>query len=410
MENTDEIEFYTLPNGIRVVHIQNDSPVAYCGMGVSIGTRNELDKESGMAHFIEHTLFKGTTHRNSWHILNRLEDVGGDINAYTEKEETFVYATVQAKQYERAMDLTTDLMLHPLFPQKELDKEKDVIIDEINTYNDSPSELIYDDFEGQIFNNQSLGRNVLGDADRLRTYTTADAQAFYDRNYGTNEMLYFSMGPMPLRTLHRLDDKYLRCIPEHRVTPQQTDCGLYHPQHIVQKKDLHQVNYMIGNRAYGMEDKKRFAFNLLNNILGGPGMNSRLNLAIRERQGISYSVESSYTPYTDYGIECIFFSADQKHKQRCIELVYNELKKLREEQLSSLQLHKAQQQMIGQLAISNEMKENLAIGIAKSYLYFGEYSTLEAKTKMIEGITAPQLQEVANEIFDEKMQSELCFE
>lgn len=405
----DDIEFYTLPNGIRVVHIYNDSPVSYCGVGVAVGTRNELEQESGMAHFIEHTMFKGTKHRNAWHILNRLEDVGGDINAYTEKEETFVYATVLEEDYERAMELCTDLVFNPTFPQNELDKEKEVIIDEINTYNDSPSELIYDDFESLVFNNCGLGRSVLGQESILENYTTEDALRFHRANYGTNKMIYFSMGRTPKKTLHHLDDKYLRCVPEHTVDVNPGLVETYKPQHIVVQKDLHQVNYMAGNRAYSLYDDKRFAFVLLNNVLGGPGLNSRLNLAIRERRGMSYSVESSYNPYSDSGIVNVFFSADLKHKDRCIELIYEEIKKLREEKLTTQQLARAKKQLLGQMAISGENKESLALAVAKSFLYYGKFNSNEDKQKNIEKLTAEDLQEVANEIFDESQMSSITF-
>jgi predicted Zn-dependent peptidase len=283
------IEFYTLPNGIRVLHIYDDSPVAYCGIGIHAGTRDEVDdSQSGMAHFIEHCVFKGTQRRKSWNILNRLEDVGGDTNAYTEKEETFVYATVLDEFYERAMDLCTDIVLHPTFPQKELDHEKEVIIDEINSYNDSPSELIYDDFESLVFNNVGLGRNILGKEEVLSHYTTDDALRYYTARYGTNQMIFFSMGRMTQKMLHRLDDKY--------------------------------------------------------------------------------------------------------------------------QPLTATQLLKAKRQLLGQLAIADEGKENLALNIAKTFLYFGRYNTLEQRAALINPITSSQLMEVANEVLTEDSLSEIIYE
>lgn len=405
----DAIHYYTLPNGIRVVHIQNDSPVAYCGVGVHIGTRNEEPAESGMAHFIEHCMFKGTTHRNAWHILNRLEDVGGDINAYTEKEETFVYATVLDEYYERAMELVTDLVLYPTFPQNELDKEKDVIIDEINAYNDSPSELIYDDFEGLLFKDCTLGRNVLGDEHILDKYTTADAKRFHTRCYGTDRLIFFSMGRMPMKKLLALDDKYLKIVPQRNSLSQAGAVSDYKVQHVVMDKDLHQVNYLAGTRAYSMNDDRRFPLVLMNNILGGPGQNSRLNVAIRERGGMSYSVESSYTAYSDAGILSVYFSTDHKHQDKCIELLMRELRRLREEKLTSAQLHRAQMQLKGQVAIAEENNENLALGIAKNFLYFGEYSPLDKRIAKIDEITADQILQVANELLEEKQLSTLLY-
>jgi predicted Zn-dependent peptidase len=405
------IEFYTLPNGIRVLHIYDDSPVAYCGIGIHAGTRDEVDdSQSGMAHFIEHCVFKGTQRRKSWNILNRLEDVGGDTNAYTEKEETFVYATVLDEFYERAMDLCTDIVLHPTFPQKELDHEKEVIIDEINSYNDSPSELIYDDFESLVFNNVGLGRNILGKEEVLSHYTTDDALRYYTARYGTNQMIFFSMGRMTQKMLHRLDDKYLRCEPARICEWTKADSGIYHPQHLTLQKELHQVNYLAGNRAYNMFDAKRYPFFLLNNILGGPGMNSRLNLAIREKNGMSYSVESSFTPYSDSGIVFLYFSADIDNKERCISLLKRELKRLREEPLTATQLLKAKRQLLGQLAIADEGKENLALNIAKTFLYFGRYNTLEQRAALINPITSSQLMEVANEVLTEDSLSEIIYE
>lgn len=405
----DSVHFYTLPNGIRVVHIQNDSPVAYCGMGIRIGTRNEEPSESGMAHFIEHCMFKGTTHRNAWHILNRLEDVGGDINAYTEKEETFIYATVLGEYYERAMELVTDLVVNPTFPQNELDKEKDVIIDEINAYNDSPSELIYDDFEGLLFNGCTLGRNVLGEERVLENYTTADAARFHQRCYGTDRMIFFSMGRMPLKKRLALDDKYLRDVPLRKSLAVNGSVSDYKVQHVSLDKDLHQVNYLAGTRAYDMNDNRRFPLVLMNNILGGPGQNSRLNVAIRERGGMSYSVESSYTAYSDAGILSVYFSTDHKHKDKCIDLLMAELRRLRVEKLTATQLHRAQMQLKGQVAIAEENNESLALGIAKNFLYFGEFSSLEERIKRIDCITAEQIQDVANELLAEDKLSTLLY-
>lgn len=406
---TEDIDFYQLPNGIKVVHVFNDSPVAYCGMGVMVGTRHELPQESGMAHFLEHCMFKGTTHRSAWHILNRLEDVGGEVNAYTEKEETFVYSTVLEEYFERAMELCADMVLNPTFPQKELDKEKDVIIDEINAYNDSPSELIYDEFENLVFDGCSLGRNVLGTEDVLEKYTTADAAAFHQRCYGTDRMLFFSMGRMPKKKLTHLVDKYLRSVPMRASAVEKGGVSLYVPQQKIVDKGLHQINYLAGNRAYDLFDDKRIVLVLLNNILGGPGQNSRLNVAIRERGGMSYSVESGYTPYTDTGVLSVYFSADIKNKDKCVALLNNELKKLRDVKLTSAQLQRAKMQLKGQVAIAEENKEAQALGVAKNFLYFGNYTSLEERVSAIESITAEQLQEVANEVFDERCLSSLLY-
>ena len=393
-----DIDFYTLPNGIRVLHVFNDSPVAYCGVGVQAGTRNELETESGMAHFIEHTMFKGTAHRKAWHI-----------NAYTEKEETFIYATVLEPYFERAMELCVSLVTQPVFPQKEIDKEKEVIIDEINSYNDSPAELIYDDFEALVFNGGGLGRSVLGEADALVGYTTHQALEFHRRCYGTDKMLFFSMGKTPRKTLRRLVDKYLGSVPERRSQATQGAPFCYTPQQIVRNKDLHQVNYMTGGLAYSLHNDKRVTLTLLNNILGGPGQNSRLNVSIREKGGMSYTVESSYTAYTDAGIVFVYFSTDPRHRDRCVALLNGELRRLRNEPLTTSQLHRAKMQLEGQMGISEESKEAVIIGMAKSFLYYNSFSPIEQRIARIEGITAAQLMDVANEVFAPDVLSSLVY-
>ncbi|MCK9155173.1 MAG: insulinase family protein [Paludibacteraceae bacterium] len=395
------INTLTLKNGIRVVHKPDASPVSYCGIAINVGTRDEEDNESGMAHFIEHMLFKGTDKRKSWHILNRLENVGGELNAYTTKEETFVYATVLSVDFERAMELCANIVFHSTFPQNEIEKEVDVIIDEINSYNDTPSELIFDDFEDLIFSGSPLGRNILGDADKLRTYRTADALRFVKRNYATDQILFFSLGNVPFKKISQWAERYLGDVPEMHVQSKREKPCLYVPQKKVIDKNTYQAHVIYGNRAYGLSDNKRLAFYLLNNILGGPGMNSRLNVALRERSGIAYNIESNYTSYSDSGIVSIYFGTDVKNMEKSCHIVLNELKKLRNNRFSDLQLSKAKKQLICQLAISQESKESLSLSLGKSFLYFDKFESLDDICKSLEEITPSMLMEVANEIFEE---------
>lgn len=404
-----EIEHYTLKNGIRVVHKPDGSPVSYCGIAINTGTRDEKEEESGMAHFIEHMLFKGTVKRKSWHILNRLEDVGGELNAYTTKEETFVYATVLSADFERAMELCADIVFHSTFPQNEIEKEVDVIIDEINSYNDSPSELIFDDFEGMVFRDYSIGRSILGDAERLQTYTTLDALQFVNRNYCTDQVVFFSLSSVSFKKITQWAEKYLGEIPQSLLQTKRIVPEIYTPERKTVKKDTYQAHVMLGNRAYSLPDKNRLAFYLLNNVLGGPGMNSRLNLALRERNGLAYNVESSYTSYSDTGLLFIYFGTDIKNEGKCCNLIFKELKKLRDQKFTSIQLMKAKKQLLGQLAISQENKESLSLNLGKSFLYFNRFESLAEIHKRVEMITAGQLQHVANEILDESKISILSF-
>lgn len=407
MENFDTIEKITLPNGIRVVHKPDASPVSYCGIAINVGTRDEQPEEHGMAHFIEHMLFKGTAKRKSWHILNRLETVGGELNAYTTKEETFVYATVLTADFERAMELCADIVFHSTFPQNEIEKETEVIIDEINSYNDSPSELIFDDFEALVFDNSTIGRYILGDEQTLRGYKTEDAVRFVRRNYHTDQIVFFSLGNMPFYKVARWASKYMGDIPPFLSDGSRAPLSDYRPQMRVIEKTTHQSHVVIGNRAYSLADDKRLALYLLNNILGGPGMNSRLNVALRERSGIAYNIESNFTSYSDTGIISIYFGTDFKNSERSAQIVLNELKKLRTQKFSDLQLSRAKKQLICQLAISQESKEALSLNLGKSFLYFDRFEPLPELCVSLEKITSSDMLEVANEVFCEEQLSKI---
>jgi len=400
---------HTLSNGIRIIHKQDESAISYCGMIINTGSRDEFENELGMAHFVEHMLFKGTEKRKSTHIINRLEDVGGELNAYTSKEETVVYATVLNEYTERAVELISDVVLNSTFPQKEIDKEVVIIIDEIQSYNDSPSELIYDDFEELIFLNHPIGNNILGDVKMLESFSTESARTFVRRNYHPNEILFFVIGKLDFKTLVKWGEKHFKvaereCVVKKRVAPAD-----YTPQYKEIVKNTHQVHFILGNRCYDLYHPNRLAMYLLNNIIGGPGMNSLLNLSLREKHGLVYNVESSFQPFTDTGLWSVYFGCDPENAAKCEKLVRREMQKLQEQPLSDVALKKYKLQLMGQMAISNEQKESLALGIGKSFLRYGKIENIENIKMKIDAITANQLQEIAKEVFNPEMLSVLKY-
>lgn len=402
---------FTLPNGIRVIHKQCLGEVSCCGFAINTGTRHELDFELGMAHFTEHMLFKGTTRRRSYHILNCMESVGGELNAYTTKEETFIYSVFLQRDYERAIDLLSDLFFHSTFPNEEIDKEMDVILDEINSYEDTPSDLIFDDYENLLFAGHPLGRRILGDPACLKQFNSQSFVDFYSRNYKTDRIVFFSQSPLDLKKVKRLVDKHIGNIPAH-LTPDLSVNGEPVPQLGVQKKvakDTHQAHVIYGNTNYSLFEDNRVGMYLLNNILGGPGMNSRLNVALREHSGLVYSVESNVTSYTDSGIFTIYFGTDLQQTERCLKLVEKELKKLRENKLTPIQLHAAKKQLYGQMKISSENKENQSLSLGKSMLHFNRYDSMEEVIGKVERFTPEMLLEIANEVLDPQKMSMLIY-
>ena len=400
---------YTLPNGLRIIHEPTLSKVAYCGFAIDAGTRDEAENEQGMAHFVEHLIFKGTEKRKAWHILNRMENVGGDLNAYTNKEETVVYAAFLTEHLERALELLGDIVFHSTFPQHEIEKETEVIIDEIQSYEDNPSELIFDDFEDMIFRNHPLGRNILGKPDLLRSFRTEDVLSFTRRFYQPGNMVFFVQGQYDFKKIIRLAEKHLADVPAVTVDNQRVPPPLYVPERLVVSKDTHQAHVMIGSRGYNAYDDKRTALYLLNNILGGPGMNSKLNVSLRERRGLVYNVESNLTSYTDTGAFCIYFGTDIEDMDTCLKLTYKELKRMRDVKMTSSQLAAAKKQLIGQIGVASDNFENNALGMAKTYLHYHKYESSEVVFKRIETLTAEQLMEVANEMFAEEYLSTLIY-
>jgi predicted Zn-dependent peptidase len=403
------VQQHTLSNGLRIIHQPIQSKVAYCGYAIDAGTRDEVEHQQGMAHFVEHMLFKGTQKRRAWHILNRMENVGGDLNAYTNKEETVVYTAFLAEHFSRAFELLTDIVFHSTFPQHEIDKEVEVIIDEIQSYEDTPSELIFDDFENLIFPNHPLGRNILGKPEMLKGFTTDDALAWTNNYYTPSNIVFFVLGDLNFKQIVRMAERLTAHLPLKEANHSRTLPAAYEPRLSKLNRETHQAHVMIGGRGYDAHNEKRTALYLLNNLLGGPGMNSRLNLSLRERRGLVYQVESNLTSYTDTGTFCIYFGCDQQDIERCIKLVHKELKNLCDKKMSSSQLFAAQKQLIGQIGVASDNNENNALGMAKTFLHYNKYDTPEKVFQRIRSLTPEILLEVSNEMFADNQLSTLIY-
>lgn len=446
---------YTLDNGLRIIHLPSDSKVVYCGYQINAGTRNEEPGEEGLAHFCEHVTFKGTEHRKAWHILNCLESVGGDLNAYTNKEGTVYYSAILKEHIARAVDLLTDIVFHSVYPQAEIDKEVEVICDEIESYNDSPAELIYDEFENIIFKGSPLGHNILGTAEQVRSFKTEDALRFTRKLYRPNNAIFFAYGDIDFKKLVKLIRKALadddsgkvaenaansvgklaeEKLPqisqitqisgdENSITTEKSVSSVKsvgpekYPsvgkeiagQTIVMQKNTHQAHVMIGTRAYDVNDSRRMALYLLNNMLGGPGMNAKLNLALREHNGLVYTVESTMVAYGDTGIWSIYFGCDEHDVKRCLRLVRKELDKFMQKPLSEAQLKAAKKQIKGQVGVACDNRENFALDFGKSFLHYGWEKNVDRLYEQVDEITAEQIQAVAQELFDKDRITTLIF-
>lgn len=446
---------YTLDNGLRIIHLPSDSKVVYCGYQINAGTRNEEPGEEGLAHFCEHVTFKGTERRKAWHILNCLESVGGDLNAYTNKEGTVYYSAILKEHIARAIDLLTDIVFHSVYPQAEIDKEVEVICDEIESYNDSPAELIYDEFENIIFKGSPLGHNILGTAEQVRSFKTEDALRFTRKLYRPDNAIFFAYGDIDFKKLVKLIRKALadddsgkvaenaansvgklaeEKLPqisqitqisgdENSITTEKSVSSVKsvgpenYPsvgkeiagQTIVMQKNTHQAHVMIGTRAYDVNDSRRMPLYLLNNMLGGPGMNAKLNLALREHNGLVYTVESTMVAYGDTGIWSIYFGCDEHDVKRCLRLVRKELDKFMQKPLSEAQLKAAKKQIKGQVGVACDNRENFALDFGKSFLHYGWEKNVDRLYEQVDEITAEQIQAVAQELFDKDRITTLIF-
>ena len=452
---------YTLDNGLRIIHLPSDSQVVYCGYQINAGTRNEEPGEEGLAHFCEHVTFKGTERRKAWHILNCLESVGGDLNAYTNKEGTVYYSAILKEHIARAVDLLSDIVFHSVYPQAEIDKEVEVICDEIESYNDSPAELIYDEFENILFKGSPLGHNILGTAEQVRAFKTEDALRFTRKLYRPDNAIFFAYGDIDFKKLVKLIQKALGECPKGRELACSADCksaetpteeriaektptkeriteetpsgetpteemeagdanhkvqsSMFNVQSkvagqtIVMQKNTHQAHVMIGTQAYDVNDDRRMPLYLLNNMLGGPGMNAKLNLALREHNGLVYTVESTMVAYGDTGTWSIYFGCDEHDVKRCLRLVRKELDKFMQKPLSDAQLKAAKKQIKGQIGVACDNRENFALDFGKSFLHYGWEKNVDRLYEQVDEITAAQIQAVAQELFDKDRLTTLIF-
>ena len=442
---------YTLDNGLRIIHLPSDSQVVYCGYQINAGTRNEEPGEEGLAHFCEHVTFKGTERRKAWHILNCLESVGGDLNAYTNKEGTVYYSAILKEHIARAVDLLSDIVFHSVYPQAEIDKEVEVICDEIESYNDSPAELIYDEFENILFKGSPLGHNILGTAEQVRAFKTEDALRFTRKLYRPDNAIFFAYGDIDFKKLVKLIQKALGECPKGRELACSADCKSAETpteeriaeetstgetpteemeagdanhkvqsskfnvqskvagQTIVMQKNTHQAHVMIGTRAYDVNDDRRMPLYLLNNMLGGPGMNAKLNLALREHNGLVYTVESTMVSYGDTGTWSIYFGCDEHDVKRCLRLVRKELDKFMQKPLSDAQLKAAKKQIKGQIGVACDNRENFALDFGKSFLHYGWEKNVDRLYEQVDAITAAQIQTVAQELFNKDRLTTLIF-
>lgn len=404
-----KIETAQLTNGIRIAHFQMPLATAYCGLTISAGTRDERNDEHGLAHFLEHLLFKGTKKRKAYHINNRLESVGGELNAFTGKEETAIHAATLSGDFAKALELIADVTFNSVFPEPEILKEREVILDEINSYKDSPAEAIFDDFEEYIFPNCSLGRNILGDKKSLKHFTSKHLNSFISHSYATEQMVISSVGKMSFKRVEELAERYFSQYSLQPKKQERTPPPTYTPFSKAVNKNTHQAHCIIGNCSYKLSDERSTALTLLINILGGPLSNSRLNTSLREKYGLVYNVEASYTPYQDTGLISIYFGTSKTALDNSIDAAMVELKKLQTDKLTTLQLSRAKKQMIGQLTIANESPEQLMLGMGKSLLSLNRIDTTEETLAKIDTITSEMLIDIANELFDDKNLSTLTF-
>jgi predicted Zn-dependent peptidase len=405
-----DYHIHTLPNGIRIVHKQvQHTKIAHSGFILDIGSRDELPSQIGIAHFWEHMAFKGTEKRRSFHILNRLESVGGELNAYTTKEKICFYSSVLDKHFEKSFELLTDITFHSVFPEREIEKERGVILEEMSMYLDTPEEAIVDEFDAVVYDSHPLGYNILGTKESVSKFTKQDFLSFLDRNLSTDALVFCSVSNLPFEKVLKLAEKFLSNVPEIKKPRQRAPFSSYVPKSVTIEKPISQAHCVLGSPAYALSDDRRIPFFMLVNLLGGPGMNSRLNLAVREKHGLVYTIDANYATYIDTGLLTIYFGTEKKQLKRTTSLVLKELKKLREKPLGSLQLHTAKEQLMGQLAMAEESNIGLMMMIGKSILDQGRVETLDEIFARIRNITATDLMDIANEALREDQLSFLNY-
>lgn len=405
-----EYELYTLSNGIRIAHKHiPHTKVVHCGFILDIGSRDEKPDQHGLAHFWEHMAFKGTKKRKAFHILNRLDSVGGELNAYTTKEKICFYASVLDRHFENALDLLTDITFDSIFPEKQIEKERNVILEEMSMYYDSPEDAIQDEFDNVVFDNHPLGKNILGTGESIRAFRREDFKQFIQENMNTEKLVFSCVGNLPMKKVVKLAEKYLKDIPQFSGQNNRLPFSGYAPHRVEVSRSLTQAQCAIGRDAYPVQDSRSLPFFMLTNLLGGPGMNTRLNLTLREKYGLVYSADAEYQAYTDTGLFAIYFGTEPRQLKRSIGYIMKELKKLREVSLGSMQIHRMREQVMGQLAMNSENNQNLMLSMARSILDNYELDDLDKVYKKINNIKAADIQEMAREMLKEEDLSVLMY-
>lgn len=411
-----EFEMFTLPNGIRCVHRRPrgggaGASVAHIALTIGAGTRDEAEDQHGVAHLVEHLMFKGTGRRSAYRVNSLLENSGGELNAFTTKEETVIHATLLRSEFAKGVDLLSDMAFNSCFDSKELDKEREVILDEINSYRDSPAELIFDEFEELLFAGSPLGRNILGSKRNLKRATRQQLVDYVRGHYRPEQVVFSASAQMSHKRFREVCEKYLAPLVSLSVeSAQGRKAPVRQPKfEIIRHKNTYQTHCLIGGYGYDLNDEKRVLLAFLINVLGGPSSVSRLNMQLREKHALTYNVEAGYVPYSDSGVYTIYLGCDKDKLDRSVELVRAELRKLRETKLTPVQLARAKKQFIGQLAISSENTENLMLGIAKSVLVYNAFDSTAEIADKIGAITAGELLETANEVFAENNQYMLIY-
>ena len=391
-----------LPNGIRIVHQEiTHTRLVHCGFILDIGSRDESKEQEGLAHFWEHMAFKGTKKRKAFHILNRLDSVGGELNAYTTKEKICFYSSVLQTHFSKSAELLCDITFNSIFPPKQIERERQVILEEMAMYRDSPDDSLQDEFDAAIFQNHALGRNILGTEETVSRFTQQDFFDFISARLDTSKIVFSVVGNISFAKVLKQVEHFLRDIPAMKSQFARTPFQEYTPLNKVVHKEISQTHCAMGKPALSIFDPERFKLFLLNNILGGPSMNSRLNLALREKYGYVYNVESVYQAYTDTGFIGIFYGTEEGTSKKARKIVLKEIQKIREKKLGTMQLHMAKEQAIGQMAMAEENYASLMLVFGKSLLDKGRIDPLDSIFNIIRNTTGEELQDIANQVFNE---------
>ncbi|MBK5277857.1 MAG: insulinase family protein [Bacteroidia bacterium] len=406
-----DYEIYSLKNGIRVVHNRiTTTKIVHCGIMLDIGSRDETPKNQGIAHFWEHMAFKGTRKRNAFHILNRLDSLGGELNAFTDKEKILFYSSIRDEYFERAVELLADITFHSIFPSSQIDKERQVILEEMSMYYDDPEDSLQDEFDNVIFKGHSLGMNILGSEKTVRNFKRKDFQAFVKEHLDTRKIIFSCVGNVSMEQVVKVAEKYLGSVPRMVTRKVRKNFSGYKPSEVVLTREVKQARCAMGRTSYKVSDHKRGTFYMLTNILGGGGMNSRLNMALREKHGFVYSIGAQFVPFTDTGLFLISFGTEPTQMKKSIELVKKELRKMRDQPMGVKQLAAAKEQLLGQIAMAEESNISFMIMMARNLLDLGKVTRLEEMFERVKNTTAIRLQELSNEMFDEEKLSYLIME